>query len=46
MLMISVIMPRWTPEQHKKVIAMLQDPAFDSKEIDPDLHKRIAMCMR
>jgi hypothetical protein len=28
---------------------MLQDPAFDSKEIDPDLHKRMdkaAMCMR
>ena len=33
--------PRWTQEQLKKVIAMLQDPAFDSKDIDPDLHKRM-----
>ena len=43
------VLPRWTQEQLKKVIAMLQDPAFDSKEIDPDLHKRMdkaAMCMR
>ncbi len=35
------VLPRWTQEQLKKVIAMLQDPAFDSKEIDPDLHKRM-----
>ena len=43
------VLPRWTQEQLKKVIAMLQDPAFNSKEIDPDLHKRMdkaAMCMR
>jgi hypothetical protein len=43
------VLPRWTQEQLKKVIAMLQDPAFYSKEIDPDLHKRMdkaAMCMR
>ncbi len=33
--------PRWTQEQLKKVIAMLQDPAFDSKDIDPDLRKRM-----
>jgi hypothetical protein len=33
--------PRWTQEQLKKVIAMLQDPAFNSKDIDPDLHKRM-----
>ena len=32
---------RRTQEQLKKVIAMLQDPAFDSKDIDPDLHKRM-----
>ena len=35
------VLPRWTQEQLKKVIAMLQDPAFDSKDIDPDLHKRM-----
>jgi hypothetical protein len=34
-------LPRWTQEELKKVIAMLQDPAFDSKDIDPDLHKRM-----
>ena len=42
MYMIYVIfLHRWTQEQLKKVIAMLQDPAFDSKDIDPDLHKRM-----
>ena len=25
----------------KKVIAMLQDPEFDSEELDPDLHRRM-----
>jgi hypothetical protein len=30
---------KWTVEQLKKVIAMLRQPEFDSKEIDPDLHK-------
>ena len=40
--LISVTMlPRRTQEELKKVIAMLQDPAFDSKDIDPDLHKRM-----
>ena len=40
--LISVTMlPRWTQEELKKVIAMLQDPAFDSLDIDPDLHKRM-----
>ncbi len=33
--------PRRTQEQLTKVIAMLQDLAFDSKDIDPDLHKRM-----
>ncbi len=41
MLLISVLMfCRWTQEQPKKVIAMLQDSEFYSKDIDPDLHKR------
>lgn len=34
------LFPRWTKEELKKVIAMLQNPEFDSKDIDPDLHKR------
>ena len=32
---------RWTVEELKKVIAMLHNPAFDSNEVDPDLHKRM-----
>ncbi len=32
---------KWTVEHLKKVIAMLCLPEFDSKEIDPDLHKRM-----
>jgi hypothetical protein len=32
---------KWTVEQLKKVIAMVSDPEFDSKAIDPDLHKRM-----
>ena len=32
---------RWTAEQLKKLIAMLCNPEFDSKEVDPDLHKRM-----
>ena len=36
-----LVLPRWTQEELKKVIAMLQDPEFDSKDIDPDLHKRM-----
>jgi hypothetical protein len=32
---------KWTVEQLKKIVAMLRRPAFDSKEIDPDLHKRM-----
>ena len=34
-------MLRWTVEALKKVIAMLRNPKFDSKEVDPDLHKRL-----
>ena len=33
---------RWTAAELKKVIAMLQNPEFDSKDIDPDLHQRMA----
>ncbi len=32
-------MLRWTVEALKKVIAMLRNPEFDSKEVNPDLHK-------
>ncbi len=35
------VLPRWTQEELKKVIAMLHCPEFDSKGIDPDLHKRM-----
>jgi hypothetical protein len=33
---------RWTTAELTKVIAMLQHPDFDSKDIDPDLHQRMA----
>ncbi len=33
--------PRWTQEELKKFIAMLQNPEFDYKDIDPDLHERM-----
>ncbi len=33
---------RWTAAELKKVINMLQHLDFDSKDIDPDLHKRMA----
>ena len=32
---------RWTAEELRKVIAMLRNPDFDSKNLDPDLHKRM-----
>ena len=32
---------KWTAEELRKVIAMLCNPEFDSKEVDPDLHKRM-----
>ena len=32
---------KWTVEELKKVITMLHDPEFDSKEVDPDLHRRM-----
>jgi hypothetical protein len=32
---------RWTDVELKTVINMLRDPAFNSKELDPDLHKRM-----
>ena len=32
---------RWTDIELKDTIAMLRRPEFDSKELDPDLHKRM-----
>ncbi len=32
---------KWTVEQLKKVIALLNNPEFDSREVDPDLHERM-----
>ena len=32
---------KWTAEELRKVIAMLRNPEFDSKEVDPDLYKRM-----
>ena len=32
---------KWTAEQLKKLIALVRNPEFDSKEVDPDLHKRM-----
>jgi hypothetical protein len=34
-------MLRWTVKALKKVIAMLRNPEIDSKEVDPDLNKRL-----
>ncbi len=39
---IDGVSHRWTAVELEKVIAMLQDPEFDSKDIDPDLHQRMA----
>jgi hypothetical protein len=36
-----VVLPRWSREELKKVIAMLHNPEFDSKDVDPDLHQRM-----
>ncbi len=32
---------KWTAEELKKVIALVRSPEFDSKEVDPDLQKRM-----
>ncbi len=39
--MIYIDFHRWTDVKLKKVINMLRDPKFNSKELDPDLHKRM-----
>ena len=39
--MIYIDFHRWTDVALKKVINMLRDPKFNSKELDPDLHKRM-----
>ena len=38
---IYICFHRWTEVELKKVINMLRDPAFNSKELDPDLHQRM-----
>jgi hypothetical protein len=35
------VLPRWTREELRKVIAMLHNPEFDSMDVDPDLHQRM-----
>ncbi len=32
--------------QLKNVIAMLRNPEFDSKEVDPDLHERLEKAVK
>ena len=39
---IDGVSHRWTAAELKKVIAMLQNPELDSKDIDPDLHQQMA----
>ena len=39
--MIYVCSDRWRDVELKKTIEMLRRPEFDSKELDPDLHKRM-----
>ena len=39
--MIYVCTDRWKDVELKKTIDMLRRPEFDSKELDPDLHKRM-----
>ena len=39
--MIYVCSDRWKDVELEKIIEMLRNPEFDSKEVDPDLHKRM-----
>ena len=39
--MIYVCSDRWRDVELKKAIEMIRRPEFDSKELDPDLHKRM-----
>ena len=39
--MIYLCSDRWRDVELKKTIEMLRRPEFDSKELDPDLHKRM-----
>jgi preprotein translocase subunit SecA len=32
---------KWTAEELEKLIALVRNPDFDSKDVDPDLHKRM-----
>jgi hypothetical protein len=38
---VIYVSDRWTDIELKDTIAMLRRPEFDSKELDPDLHKRM-----
>ncbi len=38
---IYCLSSRWAAAELKKVIAMLQNPEFCSKDIGPDLHQRM-----
>ena len=37
---------RWKEGELKKTIEMLRRPEFDSKELDPDLHKRMQQAVQ
>ncbi len=39
--MIYILLHRWTDIELKRVIAMLCNPEFDAKDMDPGLHKRM-----
>ena len=39
--MIYIWFHIWTDIELKRVIAMLCNPEFDAKDVDPDLHKRM-----
>ncbi len=44
--MIYVLCDRWKDIELKKTIEMLSRPEFDSKELDPDLHKRMQQAVQ
>jgi hypothetical protein len=39
--MIYIWLHRWTDIELKRVIAMLRNPELDTKDVHPDLHKRM-----
>ncbi len=44
--MIYISCDRWKAIELKKTIDMLRRPEFDSKELDPDLHKRMQQAVQ